>query len=82
MRRYLLLALPMLASLALGTGSAQAVIVDMNAVGQGVSSVAFNSADESGYYGAALTPGTRQEPSTAQSALALAGVPYVRSGGS
>jgi hypothetical protein len=82
MRRYLLLALPMLASLALGTGSAQAVIVDMNAVGQGVSSVAFNSADESGYYGAALTPGTRQGPSTAQSALALAGVPYVRSGGS
>ena len=56
MRRYLLLVLPMLASLALCTGSAQAVVVDMSAVGQGVPSVPFTSADQSGYYGVALTP--------------------------
>ncbi len=81
MRRLLLVILPVLASFVLGAGSAQAVVVDMNAVGPGVSSVSFSSGDQSDLYGVALTPSTREAPSTTASALEAAGVPFVTSSG-
>lgn len=81
MRRYLLVALPVLASLALSAGSAQAVVLDMGAAGQGVTSVSFSGGDQNNLYGVALTPGTREDPSTTADALAQAGVPYVTSSG-
>jgi hypothetical protein len=52
----------------------------MNAVGHGASSVPYNAADQSGYFGVALVPGTRSGSSTTLSGLAQAGVPYVKSG--
>ncbi len=56
MRRFLILVLPLVVSLGLTTAAAQAVVVDMNALGS--TSVAFNSSDQSGYYGVAMVPGT------------------------
>jgi len=70
MRRSLLIALPFVVLLVVATGSAQAVVVDMNAVGR--SSVAYNPSDQSGYFGVALVPGTRGK-------LLAAGVPTVTS---
>jgi hypothetical protein len=79
MRRHLLIALPVLALLALSASPAQAVVVDMNAVGQNVTSVPYSNLSQGGYYGVALVPGTRTAPSTTTSALALSGVPFVKS---
>jgi hypothetical protein len=60
MRRARLTALAIAAtsvvSLFAAVTGAQAVVVDMNAIG--TSSVPFNSSDQSGYYGVALVPGT------------------------
>jgi hypothetical protein len=81
MRRYLLTVLALLASLALTAGTAQAVVVDMSAVGSGHTSVAFNNADRGGYYGVALVPSTRIAPNTADAVLASVGIPYVTSSG-
>src|SRR5581483_3895961 len=55
MRRFLIVALTFIAS-ALVAPAAQAVVVDMNALGH--ASVSFNSSDQSGYFGVALVPGT------------------------
>ncbi|MBV9943471.1 MAG: hypothetical protein JO262_15205, partial [Solirubrobacterales bacterium] len=44
------------ASLFAGVSGAQAVVIDMNALGQ--PSVTYSSSDQSGYYGVALAPGT------------------------
>lgn len=71
MRRLALLASTVIVSLGAITASAQAVVVDMNALGQ--TSVAYNQSDQSGYYGVALVPGSR-------SALSTAKVPAVTSG--
>lgn len=60
------------ASLFVATSGAQAVVVDMNAIGQ--SSVPYSSADQSGYYGVALVPGTSGN-------LLTAGVPTVTASG-
>lgn len=81
MRRYLLLALPFLASLTVATGAAQAVVVDPNPAVAGQTSVAFDPGSIGDYFGVALVPGTRQAPNTTAAALAAAGVPYVRSWG-
>lgn len=81
MRRYLILILPVLAAFALSAGSAQAVVVDMNAAGQGVTSVSFSGGDQNNLFGVALTPGTREDPSTTTGALVAAGIPYVTSSG-
>ncbi len=79
MRRLVLIVLSFLACLAITASSAQAVVVDMNALGQ--TSVQFNNAARSGYYGVALVPGTRTAPNTTDAALGAADVPYVVSGG-
>jgi hypothetical protein len=65
MRRFVLIALTVVVSLVVASG-AQAVVVDMNALGQ--TSVPYNPSDQSGYYGVALATG---------SDLATAGVPTV-----
>src|SRR5947209_3793472 len=54
------------------TSAAQAVVVDMNALGQ--ASVAYNASDQSGYYGVDLVPGTAVP-------LSSVGVPVVTSSG-
>lgn len=54
------------------TSAAQAVVVDMNALGQ--PSVAYSASDQSGYYGVDVVPGTA-------AALSSAGVPVVTSSG-
>src|SRR5437588_11548408 len=73
MRRYLLIALPVLASLAVFAGTAQAVVVDVNPAAHGQLSVAYSSdQDQGSYYGVALLPGTFSH-------LAAAGVPTVSS---
>jgi hypothetical protein len=56
MRRFMLIALTFASPLFVATTAAQAVVVDMNAVGQ--SSVAYNSSARSDYAGVALVPGT------------------------
>jgi hypothetical protein len=68
------LALSAAASLFVATSGAQAVVVDMTPSVIGQSSVAYNSSDQSGYYGVALVPGTRAH-------LLTAGIPTVTSGG-
>lgn len=73
MRRYLLMAVPFLASLVMAS-SAQAVVVDLNPAAAGHLSVTYPT-DQSYYYGVALVPGTR-------STLVGAGVPTVATGGS
>ncbi len=62
MRRYLITALPLLASLALTTGTAQAVVVDMNPAVAGQTSVQYSAAARGDYYGVALIPGARISP--------------------
>jgi PKD domain len=69
----LAIALAFVVWLLFATGQARAVVVDMNAVGQ--AQVAYNPADQSGYYGVALVPGSRPQ-------LAAADVPTVTSSGS
>jgi hypothetical protein len=64
----LAIAVTSVVSLFVAAGGAQAVVVNMNALGH--STVPFNSADQSGYYGVALAVGGRTE-------LGLAGVPTV-----
>jgi hypothetical protein len=59
-------------SLFVAVTGAQAAVVDMHAIGS--SSVAFNSSDQSGYYGVALVPGTRLN-------LGVAGIPTVTPSG-
>jgi hypothetical protein len=78
MRRRLLLALPLVASLAFA-GGARAVVVDMNAVGQ--TTVAYDQADQSGYFGVALVPGScgGLSGTTPCGALAARKVPTVSS---
>jgi PKD domain len=78
MRRYLLSALPLLASLAL-SASAQAVVVDMHAIGQSYvktdghgSPYVQYPADQANYMGVALAPGTR-------GSLVNQNIPYVAS---
>jgi hypothetical protein len=81
MRRYLFTALPVLAALALSTGTAQAVVLDVHAVGQsyvhtdtsGAPDVNYPT-DSANYVGVALVPGSR-------SSLTTAGIPYVASSG-
>jgi hypothetical protein len=60
MRRLVLAALTVAVSLVAASG-AQAVVVDMNAIGQ--PSVPYNASDQSGYYGVALASGS-QLPAT------------------
>jgi hypothetical protein len=71
MRRYLVV-MTFAVALFLATGSAQAVVVDMNAVGQ--TSVAYNSSDQSGYFGAALMPGVCADLLSNGSCASLANV--------
>ena len=56
MRRYSLTALTFVVSLFVATSAAQAVVVDMNALGQ--TSIAYNQYDRGGYFGVALVPTT------------------------
>lgn len=79
MRRLILICLPFLASLGAAAG-ARAVVVDMKALGSG-NSVAFNSSDQSGYYGVALVPSAREGTSTTNGVLAGSGIPVVTSSG-
>jgi hypothetical protein len=70
MRRTLLaLLLAVAASLAAASG-AQAVVIDMNALGS--PSVSYNAGSQAGYFGVAMVPGTR-------GTLATANVPVVTS---
>jgi hypothetical protein len=61
----------------LATSGAQAIVVDMNALGH--STVPFSSSDQSGYYGVALAPRTCHDlwAGDTCSALETAGVPRV-----
>lgn len=59
MRRYSLIALLAAVVSLVASGGAQAVVVNMNAVGQ--STIAFNPFDQSGYFGVAMVPGTRSK---------------------
>jgi hypothetical protein len=81
MRRLFLITLPLLASLAVATSGAQAVVVDMNAIGQ--TSVAYNSLDQSGYVGVSLVPGSCSDLTNTHlcNALATRSVPTVTSSG-
>ena len=63
MRRQLLAIVLTVAASLIAAGSAQAVVVDMNAIGS--PSVAYNGASQSGYFGVAMVPGTRGSLSTA-----------------
>lgn len=81
MRRCLLLVVPLLASLAVATAGAQAVVVDIKAVGQ--TSVPYSSSDQSGYVGVALVPGACADLSNTSpcGALAQRAIPTVSSSG-
>jgi hypothetical protein len=70
MRRYLLIALTIAASLAISASAAQAIVIDMNALGP--PSVPFSAANRDDYTGVALVPGTRSD-------LTTAGIPAVTS---
>jgi hypothetical protein len=56
MRRFMLIALTLASSLFVATTAAEAVVVDMNAVGQ--ASVAYSASTLGDYAGVALVPGT------------------------
>jgi hypothetical protein len=71
------LALAAAVSLAVTTSAAQAVVLDMNALGQ--STVTYNPADQSGYYGVSLVPGAGV-PGAWASSFASTGIPTVTSG--
>ena len=78
MRRHLLTALALAISVAAAAPAAQAVVIDMNAIGQ--PSVTYNSSDQSGYYGVALMPGNvggQPVPGTQTGQLANAHIPTV-----
>jgi PKD domain len=81
MRRYLLFGLTLAVSLLAGSSGAQAVVVDMNAIGQ--TSVSYNSSDQSGYVGVALVPGSCSDLTNTHlcNALATRSVPTVTSSG-
>ncbi|HWF34167.1 MAG TPA: hypothetical protein VG295_02320, partial [Solirubrobacteraceae bacterium] len=68
MRRLVIIALTVVASLVTASG-AQAVVVDMNALGQ--ATVPYNAADQSGYYGVTLASGTSL-PSTVPAVISSA----------
>ncbi|HEY8763815.1 MAG TPA: PKD domain-containing protein [Solirubrobacteraceae bacterium] len=70
MRRLLLIVPTLAVSLIALVGSAQAVVVDPSQSGQ--ASVAYNPANQNGYAGVALVPGSRSD-------LATAGIPTVTS---
>jgi len=63
----------LLAALCLGAGSAHAVVVDMNSVGQ--PSVAYNPNNQSGYYGVALVPFLSGQLHAAQVPPVVTGAP-------
>jgi hypothetical protein len=75
------LALATAVSLAITTSAAQAVVLDMNSLGQ--SSVTYNPANQSGYYGVALVPGTNsfgeEVPGAWSTQFASSGIPAVTS---
>lgn len=79
MRRYSLIALTFLVAMFVGTATSQAVVVDMNDLGH--ASIAYNPNDQSGYIGAALTPGTCGDLFSTGGCASLAnvGVPLVTS---
>jgi PKD domain-containing protein len=79
MRRYLLTIVTVLVSVVAAAPAAQALVVDMNATGQ--TSIAYNSSNQSGYFGVALTPGTCGDLATAGTCASLSnvGVPTVTS---
>ena len=81
MRRHLVTAFALLATVAFAAPSAHAVVVDMNALGQ--PSVNYNSSDQTGYVGAALVPGTCGDllGSGSCASLVAKGVPTVKSSG-
>jgi hypothetical protein len=70
MRRTLLIILTFFSASLASAGAAQAIVVDINALGQ--PSVAYNAANRSDYTGVALVPGTRAN-------LTSAGIPAVTS---
>jgi hypothetical protein len=72
MRRPSLIALTFIVSLFVATSAAQAVVVDMNALGQ--TSIAYNPYDRAGYFGVALVP-------TTGATLASTNIPAVASSG-
>jgi hypothetical protein len=80
MRRTLLIALTTGVSLLGVTGAAQAIVVDMNALGQ--ATVPFNSSSQSGYAGVSLVPGTCGDLLSNPTCAVLSGVgiPTVTSG--
>ena len=73
MRRYVLTALLFVVTLAVAAPGAQAVVVDMTAIGT-TPSVAYNPSDQSGYVGVALVPSMR-----GGTYLQTAGIPTVTS---
>jgi PKD domain len=79
MRRHLLVTLMSAASLFLAASGAQAAVVDMNAIGQ--TSVPYNPSDQSGYFGAAITPGVCGDLDSTGSCASLvhATIPTVKS---
>src|SRR5947209_3497181 len=81
MRRYLMIAVPFLASWALAASPAQAVVVDMNPGLSAQGTVPFSQTDQGDLAGVALIPGTRMDPDTTAKALKDAGVPRVVSAG-
>ena len=78
MHRYLLAVLLSVVALAFGAPAAQAVVVDMNAIGQ--PTVTYDASSQSGYYGVALMPGVaggKAVPGTLTGQLANAHIPIV-----
>jgi hypothetical protein len=74
MRRHsLAVALTFVVSLVVTTGSAQAVVVDMNPAAQGQATVTYPT-DIGSYFGVAMVPGTRSN-------LAATGIPTVTTSG-
>jgi PKD domain len=71
MRRNLLITVMVCASWLTSVGAAQAIVVDMNALGP--PSVAYSAANRDDYTGVAMVPGTRSD-------LTSAGIPAVSTG--
>ena len=70
MRRNLLIMLAVASSWLMGASAAQAIVVDMNAIGP--PSVAYSAANRDDYTGVAMVPGTITD-------LTVAGIPAVTS---
>lgn len=83
MRRALIALLTITTSLVLGTGAAQALVVDTNPNAAGHATVGYNASDRGSYAGVAFVPGTCNDLSvqTPCSALQRLGVPTVSSAG-